>query len=29
MNTAPRIDQRCPYVGLQPFEEADRAFFFQ
>ena len=28
MNTEPRIDQRCPYVGLQPFEEADRAFFF-
>ncbi len=28
MNTEPRIDQRCPYVGLQPFEQADRAFFF-
>ncbi|MBL8460950.1 MAG: hypothetical protein JNL20_00340, partial [Thauera sp.] len=28
MNAEVRIEQRCPYVGLQPFEEADRAFFF-
>jgi hypothetical protein len=28
MTSSAEDRNRCPYVGLQPFEEADREFFF-
>ena len=28
MTVGENAPRRCPYVGLQPFEEADREFFF-
>ncbi len=28
MTSSEGVRRLCPYVGLQPFEEADREFFF-